>query len=260
MKKVKVFPNAKINIGLYITGKRPDGYHTLETCFYPVFSLTDSLEIEEIASEKSTDIEIYGIDPGGNPNDNLCIKAWNLLKSICPELPHVHIKLTKNIPSGAGLGGGSSDAAFTLDALNTLFELNCSPDKLAEIGVRLGADVPFFLINEPCIAKGIGERLEKVKFQNRFSVKVKTPAIHSNTTEAYRNLVMEDFISTPNLEEKLLKDQIYWKNDIVNAFERQMFLRFPELKKVKTEFYEAGAFYASMSGSGSAFYGLFPEE
>ncbi|MCA5006377.1 4-(cytidine 5'-diphospho)-2-C-methyl-D-erythritol kinase [Sphingobacterium bovistauri] len=248
------FANAKINLGLSITEKRPDGYHNIETIFYPV-QLYDVLEYNE-APEFS--FEAYGIDiPDGG--DNLCTKAYDLLKKDFPNIPTLSIKLLKNIPVGAGLGGGSSDAAFVLKGLNVLRKLNLTSEQLKSYANRLGADCAFFIENKPLFAEGIGTKFSEVKVDlSQYFIVIVKPEIHISTAEAYSNI-------TPQIPKVDLKRAIQlpiqeWKYYISNDFEIGIFDKHPIIQQVKNLLYEKGALYASMSGSGSAVYGIFEEK
>jgi 4-diphosphocytidyl-2-C-methyl-D-erythritol kinase len=254
------YPRAKINIGLRITEKRQDGFHNLETVFFPV-NLCDILEIVE-ANELS--IDIYGIETGGLPQDNLCVRAYNLLKRIY-SIPPVEIHLFKKIPVGAGLGGGSSDAASTLILLNKLFSLSLSMEELAGYAAELGSDCPFFIysasldmnIPQAYYAEGRGEVLSKIDLPSMagYIVEVETPEVMVSTAMAYSKV-------KPVIPEKSLKEMIKlpveeWKGNIINDFEENIFSLFPVIEEYKNRMYERGAVYASMSGSGSSVFGIF---
>ena len=255
-----LYPNAKINIGLNVTEKRSDGYHNIETVFYPI-GLSDVLSVE--ASETCSDYSFSssGIAIGGEPEDNLIVKAYRLLQSEY-EIPPIDISLVKQIPFGAGLGGGSADAAFMLKALNELFNLKISVKKLEKIASELGADCPVFIRNKPVFASGIGNVFTPVKLslKDYFLLLVK-PDIHVSTPEAY-SLVVPEKPQYSLLE--LIKNPISeWKKTIKNDFEKSVFASHPEIRKIKETMYGLGALYASMSGSGSSVYGIFetsPEE
>jgi len=249
-----LFPNAKINLGLNVVEKRTDGYHNIETVFYPI-GLSDVLEVEP--SETCTDYSFSssGITIDGDPESNLIVKAYRLLRSEY-QFSAVDISLIKQIPFGAGLGGGSSDAAFMLKALNELFELKISTKKLEKLASKLGADCPVFIRNKPVFATGIGNVFTTIdlSLKNKFLVLVK-PDIHVSTPEAY-SLVVPEKPETSLLE--LIKQPISdWKNTIKNDFEKSVFAKYPEIEKIKNDLYEMGAEYASMSGSGSSVYGIF---
>lgn len=246
-----VFPNAKINIGLNVVSKRTDGYHNLETIFYPL-KLADALEI---ADSDETGLSFSGIPIDGSSEDNLILKAYRLLKKDY-HLPPVKFHLHKIIPFGAGLGGGSSDAAFTLKMLNEYFNLALSTEILENYASQIGADCPFFIQNKPVFATGIGNRFQSLEFDlSAYEIVVLKPGIAVNTADAYRNI-------TPRIPEKSLTELIKlpietWKATIKNDFEKNVFSKYPEIAQLKEVLYELGAVYASMSGSGSAVFGIF---
>jgi 4-diphosphocytidyl-2-C-methyl-D-erythritol kinase len=252
-----VFPNAKINLGLNVVEKRPDGYHNIETIFYPI-GLSDVLEVEP--SETCTDYSFSssGIKIEGDPENNLIVKAYRLLRSQY-QFPAVDISLIKQIPFGAGLGGGSSDAAFMLRALNELFELKITPKKLEKLAVKLGADCPVFVRNKPVFASGVGNVFKSIdlSLKGYFLILVK-PDIHISTPEAYSLLIPE--IPEISLSELIKQPISEWKNLIKNDFEKSVFARYPSIEIIKNKLYEIGAIYASMSGSGSSVYGIFDNE
>lgn len=248
-----VFPNAKINIGLNITEKRPDGFHNIESVFYPI-GLSDILEITPSHNEiyfKNTGL----IVENKNLESNLCYKAYEILKKDFP-LKNVNIHLHKIIPFGAGLGGGSSDASFTLKMLNSEFNLGLTHKDLMSYAEKLGSDCPFFMINKPAFATGKGEILNKIDLSLKgYYVVLIHPGIHVNTTKAYSKI-------TPKHAETQLVDLIEkpietWRNSIINDFEEIVFKEHSVLKTIKEELYSLGSVYASMSGSGSAIYGIF---
>jgi len=246
-----VFPNAKINIGLNVVSRRADGYHNLETIFYPV-KLADALEFAE--SDK-TELTTSGISIAGNPNDNLILKAYRLLKNDF-DLPELKFHLHKVVPFGAGLGGGSSDAAFTLTSLNIFYNLNISFEELKKYAAKIGADCSFFIDNKPAFAEGIGNQLSPVKINlSSYEILIVKPSVSVSTPEAYRNVVptKPDF-SLKEIELIPLED---WKNLVKNDFEKSIFPRYPEIEELKEKLYKMGALYASMSGSGSAVFGIF---
>jgi 4-diphosphocytidyl-2-C-methyl-D-erythritol kinase len=247
------FANAKINLGLYITSKRPDGYHSIESIFLPI-SLSDVIEV--VPSEQpGIFFKTDGISVDGNAENNLCVKAYNLLKEEF-GIPSVEAFLLKNIPIGAGLGGGSSDAAFMLKSLNSLFELNLSPDELKARAAMLGSDCPFFIDNTSAFVSGRGEVMEVVETGlDGMPIIVVHPGIHISTVEAYRNIYPQ---AAPHHLKEILKQPIEeWQQHVRNDFESFMIDRFPEIGLIKSELIKAGALYASMSGSGSAVYGIF---
>jgi 4-diphosphocytidyl-2-C-methyl-D-erythritol kinase len=252
------FPNAKINIGLYITEKRPDGYHNIETLFYPT-KLCDVLEIIE-ASDSTLPFQwsTSGIPIDGTADENLCIKALNLLKKDY-SIPPVKIHLHKVIPFGAGLGGGSADGAFTLTTLNKMFNLNIDRDQLISYASQLGADCAFFIHNNPCTATGIGDILKpfEINLKGYFLMLIK-PEIHISTSEAYRGIKPQK--QETSIEEKLTKPINLWESILINEFEGSVFPNNPKIKEIKDELYNEGAVYASMTGSGAAVFGLFKEK
>ncbi len=245
------FPNAKINLGLNIISKRQDGYHELETCFYPV-PWQDALEIVEA---KKTKVTISG-EEVPDDGDNIVLKAYHLLASEF-NLPPVHIHLHKVIPIGAGLGGGSADAACSLILLNKLFALELSDEQLMHYAVRLGADCAFFIKNKPMLATGIGEQVTDValSLKGKFILLV-YPNIHVSTKDAFSNinpkkpaLHIKQIFAEKNISE--------WKHCLINDFEASIFNTYPILLNLKQRLYNSGAAYASMSGSGSCMYGIF---
>ncbi len=249
-----IYPNAKINIGLNIVSKRPDGYHNIESIFYPI-GLCDCIEISPSDTCSDYSFSSSGIVVSGDPEDNLIIKAYRLLQTEYLLEP-IDISLIKQIPFGAGLGGGSSDAAFTLKALNEIFNLKISGKKLENIAAKLGADCPFFIKNKATFAAGTGNEFTAVKLSLKgyYMVLVK-PDIHVSTPEAYAMI-------TPQIPEKSLLELIRqpvktWKDSIKNDFEKPIFERHPEIAEIKQSLYDLGAIYASMSGSGSSVFGLF---
>jgi 4-diphosphocytidyl-2-C-methyl-D-erythritol kinase len=245
------FPNAKINIGLNITERRPDGYHNLETIFYPV-QIKDALEVIE-APELS--FESSGLDIPGRMEDNLCVKGYHLLKKDF-DLPPVKIHLHKNIPIGAGLGGGSADAAFFIRLMNDKFNLDLTIDQQLSYARKLGADCAFFIENKPVFAFEKGNEFETIKLDlSGYSIALVMPDIHISTSEAYSGV-------KPAPVKQSLFDLIYepigeWKNFIKNDFENNIFKNHLEIRGVKAALYEAGAIYASMSGSGASVFGIF---
>ncbi|MBN2262347.1 MAG: 4-(cytidine 5'-diphospho)-2-C-methyl-D-erythritol kinase [Prolixibacteraceae bacterium] len=246
-----LFPNAKINIGLEVLFKRNDGYHELETVFYPI-GLSDILEINPSTAFNFTQT---GIDFGGCANDNIVVKAYHLLQQK-HALPNVSIHLHKQIPVGAGLGGGSSDAAFTLKGLNELFALKLSTEKLEEYAAQLGSDCPFFIKNCPALALGRGENLTPINLNiEKYDLVLVKPPISVTTAEAYANIA--PFIPEKSLVETIILPVNEWKGNIENRFEKTVFAAHPEIQKIKTSLYDLGAVYAAMSGSGSAVFALF---
>ncbi len=261
---MKTYPNCKINLGLHVVGKRPDGYHNLETIFLPVTDLCDELEITEQnppsggAAHAPRMIQ-DGITLDNAPEDNLCMKAWRLLHEEF-GIPAVHIRLKKGIPFGAGLGGGSSDAAFTLKMLNEMFSLHLNDTDLERRAAMLGADCAFFIQNRAAYATGIGDQLENIEIRNsKFEVKIEIPdGEHVSTKEAYGGL-RRDLFGTPrpDLREAIRRPIEEWRNLIVNDFENSVFPAHPAIAALKDDFYRRGALYASMTGSGAAVFGIF---
>jgi 4-diphosphocytidyl-2-C-methyl-D-erythritol kinase len=254
---VTLSANAKLNLGLFIKGRRADGYHELETVFYPI-PLADELTLMETTGSHPT-LVVLGINLPGNPDQNLCIRVWHAIGTIVPKLPPVHIQLVKHIPAGAGLGGGSSDAAHTLTGLNALFELGLTNTQLHQLAVQLGADVPFFLENKPMLATGIGEVLEPINIDlSGYRLEWILPAIHSETALAYKGLDLTQCDPARSLRTHISQPISAWHNGVSNDFEAGVFARYAELAEIKQSLYDRGAVYASMSGSGSALYGIFP--
>ncbi len=251
-----VFPNCKINLGLQITGKRADGFHNLETVFYPV-PFKDALELIPDANNKSgIEFTGTGLTVDGKPEDNLCMKAYHLLKKKFPKLPAVKIHLHKTIPMGAGLGGGSADAAFMLTLLNNKFRLNLSTDQLVNYALELGSDCPFFIINKPCYATGRGEVLEDIRVDlTGYKMILINPGIHINTGWAFAKI---DPAPSKTSIKKIMQQPVEsWKAELLNDFEEPVFTAHPQIKEIKDSLYHQGAIYAAMSGSGSTVFGIF---
>lgn len=262
-----VYPNCKINIGLHITEKREDSYHNLETLFFPILEKTDILEI--VSSDKLS-VHYYGIECNWPIETELCVKAYNLVAKDY-DIPPVEIHLYKNNPPGSGLGGGSSDAAHTIKALNKLFSLEISTDQMVEYARQLGSDVPFFIYNTPMFGSGKGDILSQIDSpsidklwgeRSEYTIEIVTPDIKIDTPQAYkmitpRNLKGVGHRAEESLRELLLQPLDEWKEIIVNDFEEAIFKMYPEIEVIKRELYERGAIYASMSGSGSSLFGIF---
>lgn len=252
-----IFPNCKINLGLHVTAKRTDGFHDIETVFFPV-KLCDVLETVRSASN-TTLLHLSGISVDGNPEENICFKAYQLLKADFPSIPSLDIYLHKAIPLGAGLGGGSADGAFMLQLLNEQFQLGLSADQLTRYALQLGSDCPFFIINQPCYATGRGEIMQPAVLDlSAYKIIIVNPGIHVHTGAAFKEL-------SPALPEKSIRDTVKqpvetWTGNLVNDFEKPVFARHPEIAAIKESLYKGGALYASMSGSGSTVYGLFRPE
>lgn len=252
------FPNAKINLGLNIVEKRPDGYHNLETIFYPIH-IEDALEIS-ILHESNAEfrLQVSGISVEGAPEDNLVVKAYRILKQDY-NLPPIEIYLYKHIPSGAGLGGGSADAAFMLKLLNDKFRLNIQVSKLEEYATKLGADCAFFIQNAPTFAEGIGNIFEKVELNlDAYHIAIVKPNIFVSTRDAFS--LIKPSRPSVSLKEIIKQPVETWKDSMVNDFETSVFAKHPIIGNIKQKLYDSGAIYASMSGSGSSVYGIFKEK
>lgn len=254
-----IFPLAKINLGLNVVERRPDGYHNLQTVFYPV-PIMDALEVSEMndafPSTVDCDLKVTGIDVEGDEQRNLVVRAYHLLKDEFPTLPRLHTHLYKGIPTQAGMGGGSSDCAAMLTLLNRMGNLNLTASQLIERAARLGADCPFFILNKPAYAEGIGERLRPISLDLKgWYLCVVRPNIPVPTREAFAHI-------TPRHPEHCCLDIVSqpvetWRDLLVNDFEYSVFRAYPQLATVKRQLYNLGAVYAAMSGSGSALFGLF---
>ncbi|OMP77160.1 4-(cytidine 5'-diphospho)-2-C-methyl-D-erythritol kinase [[Flexibacter] sp. ATCC 35208] len=249
-----VFPNCKINLGLHIVRRRADGFHDLETVFYPL-QLTDALEV---LSPGTLQFNSSGIAIPGAADDNLCLKAWHLLKKDFPSIAEVDIHLHKHIPIGAGLGGGSADAAFMLMHLNQRFQLGLTTEQLVEYAAALGSDCPFFVLNKACYATGRGEVMTPVELDLKgWTFVLVYPDIHVNTGWAFKQLTPgEPDISLLEVIKRPVEE---WKGLMKNDFEIPIFSAHPELAQIKEEMYRQGAVYATMSGSGSSIVGIFPK-
>lgn len=254
------YPCAKINLGLNVVSKRHDGYHNLETVFYPV-NIVDKLCIEEQPHTEDNNIpacllSVDGMNIEGNNQDNLVVKAYNLLKSHFPTLPNISVKLTKNIPTQAGMGGGSSDCAYTITTLNRMFNLNMSITDMQELAAELGADCAFFVNPQPSFATGIGEKLTPVDIDlNKYTLVIVKPPLKISTKEAFSKISPKNPVKCCI---DIIKQPIEtWKNELINDFEQSVFSLYPEAAGIKQTLYDMGATYASMSGSGSAFFGIF---
>ena len=256
---MKLFPNCKINIGLRVVRKREDGYHDLETIFYPVYGLHDELEVE-IADEFAFVQE--GLTVDCSPTDNLIYKTYARMREHYPQIGNVKITFKKNIPFGAGLGGGSSDAAHTAIALNEIFSLGLTKEQLAAEVRPLGADCPFFIYNTPCYAEGIGDELSPISLDlSGLRLVMIKPNCGVSTKEAYAGIVrhpeVEGQIKQALVEGKPLTDMCPL---LINDFEQTVFPIHPEIAKIKKRLHDAGAVYAAMSGSGSTVFGLFQDD
>ena len=249
-----LFPPAKINLGLNVLGKRPDGYHEIETCMYPVqwFDLLELLQRDEFEFVQT------GIVVDCPPDSNLCVRAFRMIQDRY-SIPNVYMHLRKNIPMGAGLGGGSSDAAYVLIGLNELFSLDISKNDLRQMAGELGSDCPFFINSTPQIATGRGEFMENFELDlSDYFIKVVHPGIHIGTKEAYSGVrFIENRIALAGLLRQPIES---WKHTLMNSFEYSIMTSNPKISDLKEQMYSEGAIYASMSGSGSSVYGIFKEE
>ncbi len=252
------FPNIKLNIGLYVTSKREDGYHNIETIFHPISKPFDILEIIDNKESNNDILSLSGINIDGKSEDNLIIKAINKVRKL-RVVPPLQIHLHKNIPAGSGLGGGSSDAAHTLKLVNEQYSLNLSNNELKDIAKTIGADCAVFIDNKPVLAKGIGTEFSEISFSlSGYWVQIVIPPIHVSTKDAYASITPK--APTIPLAELILLPIEQWKDKITNDFEKPLFKMHKELSDIKNHFYNKGAIYSSMSGSGSSIYGIFTEK
>lgn len=250
------FPNAKINLGLNIIEKRPDGYHNLETIFYPI-NLQDALEVTRRENgDNEYSLHMSGTPLDGEPEDNLVVKAYKLLKKDYPAMLPVDIHMYKHIPAGAGLGGGSSDAAFMIKLLNDKFSLGLTTEQMKDYAARLGADCAFFIQNKPVFATGIGNVFEPVEVSLKgYHIVLIKPNIFVSTRDAFAEI--KPVRPAVSLKEIVKQPIETWKDSMKNDFEDSVFKKFPEIAAIKDELYDLGAVYAAMSGSGSAVFGIF---
>jgi 4-diphosphocytidyl-2-C-methyl-D-erythritol kinase len=249
------FPNCKINLGLNVVSKRTDGFHNLETVFYPI-QLHDALEAVHAPSLQFT---ATGLQIDGDAESNLCLKAYQLLRKDFKQITPLHIHLHKVIPMGAGLGGGSSNGAFMLSLLNRKFQLQLTQEQLIHYALQLGSDCPFFIINQPSFATGRGEILEPVDVNlSAYKILIVNPGVHVSTREAFSGLTPQ----TPAKPIKLIIQQpvASWKDELVNDFEKTIFPIHPTIENIKEQLYNMGAVYASMTGTGSTVFGIFNKE
>ena len=262
------FPNCKINLGLNIICKRSDGYHDLETVFYPV-QLKDALEIirqPSIVNQQPTtsnnqlpsvNFSSTGLTINGSQSDNLCIKAYQLLQQNFPDLvPSIKMQLHKVIPMGAGLGGGSADGAFALQLLNDKFHLKLTTEQLVNYALQLGSDCPFFILNKPCFATSRGEVMQPINLDlSAYQIVIINPEIHIGTGWAFGNIIPQ---SPQKSIQQIIQQPIEtWREQLVNDFEKPAINQYPEIGKIKETLYQHGAVYSSMTGSGSTVFGLF---
>ena len=269
------FPNAKINLGLFVTEKRADGFHNIETILFPIplfdaLEITDNIDVPVGAGSarpcgqlpqsltmggQTPPLHVHGIKIAGNPNDNLVYKAYKLLKNDF-DIPNIRIDLLKKIPFGAGLGGGSADATFMLKLLNEKFALNLSDENLENYARKIGSDCAFFVKNKPAFAYEKGDKFEPIDLDlSGYQLVLICPPIHVCTKTAYQNIVPK--FATFDLRELPKIPVSEWKNILANDFEPSVFAQHPTLADIKQNLYDLGAEYASMSGSGSAVFGLF---
>lgn len=251
-------PIAKINLGLNVVEKRPDGYHNLETVFYPV-QIEDALEVypmdPEFPSEYDCDLKVTNITIDGDEQRNLVVRAYNLLKADFPTLPRIHAHLYKGIPTQAGMGGGSSDCGFMITLLNDMFKLGLTQQQMIDYAARLGADCAFFIFNRPCYAEGIGEKLQPIDLDLKgWYLSLVRPDIPVSTREAFA--LIKPHHPEVNCREVVKQPVESWRDALVNDFEGSVFAVHPELGAVKDRLYDLGANYAAMSGSGSTLFAL----
>ena len=254
-------PICKINLGLNVVERRPDGYHNLQTVFYPV-PIMDALEVytmdEAFPSPVDCDLKVTNIHIDGDEQKNLVVRAYNLLKQDFPSLPRIHTHLFKGLPTQAGMGGGSSDCGFMITLLNKMFCLGLSEQQMIDYAARLGADCAFFIINRPCYAEGIGEKMQDINLSLAgWYLAVVRPAIPVPTKEAF-SLIKPHF-PAENCRDIVMQPVETWRGRLTNDFEQSVFALHPEIGAIKDRLYDMGATYASMSGSGSSLFGLFRE-
>lgn len=253
-----VFPNAKINLGLNILRKRADGFHDLSTVFYPIplHDVLDIVPLENRNAEETVALHSSGLAVAGNTSDNICVKAYHLLKAEFPELPAVAIHLHKTIPMGAGMGGGSADGAYTLHLLNELFQLKLNQDQLIQYALQLGSDCPFFILNQPAHGKGRGEDLQPVTLDlSNYRLAVVNPGIHVPTGWAFQQI--KPGIPIHDCAAVIQDSPNTWLSRLINDFEAPIAAHYPEIGNIIQQLYDQGAVYAAMSGSGSTVFGLF---
>ncbi len=252
------FPIAKINLGLNVVEKRADGYHNLQTVFFPV-PLLDALDVQEMGTEFPSqydcDLKVSNIHIDGDEQRNLVVRAYNLLKQDFPDMPRVHAHLYKGIPTQAGMGGGSSDCGFMITLLNKMFNLGLSDEQMIQYAARLGADCAFFILNKPCYAEGIGEKLQPIQLSlSGWYLSLVRPDIPVSTREAFA--LIKPHYPEFNCKEVVQLPVEEWRGKLTNDFEDSVFAVHPELGAVKDRLYQLGATYAAMSGSGSTLFAL----
>lgn len=253
------YPNAKLNLGLNVVAKRADGYHDLETVFYPV-PITDALEVfpmdPDFPSAVDCDLKVTNLHIEGDEQKNLVVRAYQLLKQDFPTLPRIHAHLYKGIPTQAGMGGGSSDCGFMITLLNRQFQLGLTDQQMIDYAARLGADCAFFVLNQPCYAEGIGERLQPIALDlTGWYLAVVRPDIPVSTREAFSLIVPQH--PAQNCRDIVMQPVETWRDALTNDFEKSVFALHPAIGSIKDQLYEMGAVYAAMSGSGSSLFGLF---
>lgn len=252
------FPIAKINLGLNVVEKRADGYHNLQTVFFPV-PLLDALDVQEMGAEFPSqydcDLKVSNIHIDGDEQRNLVVRAYKLLKQDFPDMPRVHAHLYKGIPTQAGMGGGSSDCGFMITLLNKMFNLGLSDEQMIQYAARLGADCAFFILNKPCYAEGIGEKLQPIQLSlSGWYLSLVRPDIPVSTREAFA--LIKPHYPEFNCKEVVQLPVEEWRGKLTNDFEDSVFAVHPELGAVKDRLYQLGATYAAMSGSGSTLFAL----
>ncbi len=254
------FPNCKINIGLNIIGKRADGFHNLETVFYPV-AIKDALEIIETEDETAITFSQTGNIINLKENDNICVKAYHLLRKNHIQIVNIKMHLHKNIPMAAGIGGGSADGSAVLLMLNKKFNLNLSQEQLLAYALQLGSDCPFFIINKPCFASGRGEILQEINIDlSPYKILIVNPRINVNTGEAFGQLDATKFSAEGQLKTAITNNIYSWKTNLKNDFEPLVFSKYATIKNIKEIMYNNGAIYSAMTGTGSTVFGIFEKE
>ncbi|MGC9471232.1 MAG: 4-(cytidine 5'-diphospho)-2-C-methyl-D-erythritol kinase [Bacteroidales bacterium] len=249
-----IFPHAKINLGLRVTGKRSDGYHSIETVMVPL-AWFDILEFVPAQEEEETSLSVTGLEAGIPPRENLVYRAWKVL-SEKHSLPPLQIHLHKTIPAGSGLGGGSADAAFMLRGLRNYFRIPLPEQDWVDMALSLGSDCPFFMYDTPCVARGRGEILEPLDLGlSGYELMVVVPPVKISTALAYRGVMPAP--AEESLAERIREPVDEWKNHIMNDFEPVIFSEYPAVRNIRDRLYERGAVYASLSGSGSSVFGIF---
>jgi len=252
-----IFPNCKINLGLSVVSKRDDGYHNIETIFYPI-PFYDILEVitDNQTPNQEVQLSISGKIIQGEEEKNLCIKAYRLLKKDFPELPAISIHLHKNIPMGAGLGGGSADGAYMIKMLNEKFNLALDSIQMKSYALQLGSDCPFFIDNNPTFTEGRGEILHDVQIDlSGYGIVLINPGIHVSTADAFRNISASKPVHPYSAVINTPLNQ--WRNMLFNDFEKTVFELHPAIQHIKERLYQTGASYASMTGTGSTVYGIY---